>query len=63
MVMFMRYIHMTVQNFKAQSVAVVVEISERSNCVKLPDTDSTSCPTFLVKRLESDKSVSPSLGN
>ena len=31
---------MTVQNFKAQSVAVVVEISERSNCVKLPDTDS-----------------------
>ena len=40
MVMFMRYIHMTVQNFKAQSVAVVVEISERSNCVKLPDTDS-----------------------
>ena len=39
--MFMRYIHMTVQNFKAQSVAVVVEISERSNCVKLPDTDSS----------------------
>ena len=40
MVMFMRYIHITVQNFKAQSVAVVVEISERSNCVKLLDTDS-----------------------
>ena len=41
MVMFVRYIHITVQNFKAQSVAVVVEISERSNCVKLPDTDSS----------------------
>ena len=38
--MFMRYIHITVQNFKAQSAVVVVEISERSNCVKLPDTDS-----------------------
>ena len=36
--MFMRYIHITVQNFKAQSVAVVLEISKRSNCVNLPDT-------------------------
>ena len=38
---------MTVQNFKAQSEAVVVEISERSNCVKLPDTDST-LPAFGI---------------
>ena len=36
----MRYIPTTSQDLEAWSVAVVVEFSQRSNCFKLPDTDS-----------------------
>jgi hypothetical protein len=40
--MFMRYVYTTAQDLEAWSVAVVVEFSQRSNCFKLPVTDSIS---------------------